>query len=72
MNIPPKHGVQAGQHQTTDQVPAVRFLFEHLALIAEIANRIAVMYACRIVKQFLRTAILGDRQHPCSFAVPHG
>jgi ABC-type dipeptide/oligopeptide/nickel transport system ATPase component len=71
MEIPPNYGVQASRFQPTDQVAALRLLYDHLALIAEIANRMAVMYACRIVEKFLRTATLGDRQHPLSFAVPH-
>ncbi len=48
---------------------AVLFITHNLAVVAEIADRIAVMYAGRIVEQGSRTDIFDDPQHPYTLAL---
>ena len=48
---------------------AVLFVTHNLAVVSEIADRIAVMYAGRIVEQGPRTAIFDDPQHPYTLAL---
>lgn len=71
MEIPTNHDSLAGRDHVTHRVVAVRLVTDHLAVIAEIANRMSVMYAGRIVEQCPKTAILGDREHPQPLVVPH-
>ncbi len=71
MEIPTNHDSLAGRDHVTHRVAAVRLVTDHLAVIAEIANRMAVMNAGRIVEQCPQTAILEDRQHLHPVVVPH-
>ncbi len=48
---------------------AVLFVTHNLAVVAEIADRIAVMYAGQIVEEGSRDAIFGDPQHPYTLAL---
>ncbi len=48
---------------------AVIFITHNLAIVAEIADRIAVIYAGRIVEEGGRDAIFGDPQHPYTLAL---
>jgi peptide/nickel transport system ATP-binding protein len=48
---------------------AVLFVTHNLAVVSEIADRIAVMYAGRIVEQGPRAAIFDDPQHPYTLAL---
>jgi peptide/nickel transport system ATP-binding protein len=48
---------------------AVLFVTHNLAVVSEIADRIAVMYAGRIVEQGVRAAIFDDPQGPYTLAV---
>jgi oligopeptide/dipeptide ABC transporter ATP-binding protein len=48
---------------------AVLFITHNLAVVAEIADEIAVMYAGRIVERGSRAAIFDDPQHPYTLAL---
>jgi peptide/nickel transport system ATP-binding protein len=48
---------------------AVLFITHNLAVVAEIADEIAVMYAGRIVERASRTDLFGDPQHPYTLAL---
>ena len=48
---------------------AVLFITHNLAVVAEIADEIAVMYAGRIVERTSRTALFGDPMHPYTLAL---
>lgn len=48
---------------------AVLFITHNLAVVAEIADEIAVMYAGRIVEHGRREDIFGDPQHPYTLAL---
>jgi peptide/nickel transport system ATP-binding protein len=48
---------------------AVLFITHNLAVVAEIADEIAVMYAGRIVERASRTALFGDPMHPYTLAL---
>jgi peptide/nickel transport system ATP-binding protein len=48
---------------------AVLFITHNLAVVAEIADQIAVMYAGRIVERASRTALFGDPMHPYTLAL---
>ncbi len=48
---------------------AVLFITHNLAVVAEIADEIAVMYAGRIVERGRRTDIFADPQHPYTLAL---
>jgi peptide/nickel transport system ATP-binding protein len=48
---------------------AVLFITHNLAVVAEIADEIAVMYAGRIVERTSRTDLFGDPMHPYTLAL---
>jgi peptide/nickel transport system ATP-binding protein len=48
---------------------AVLFITHNLAVVAEIADEIAVMYAGRIVERASRAALFGDPMHPYTLAL---
>ncbi|RZL87835.1 MAG: ABC transporter ATP-binding protein [Variovorax sp.] len=48
---------------------AVLFITHNLAVVAEIADEIAVMYAGRIVERAPRAALFGDPMHPYTLAL---
>ena len=48
---------------------AVLFITHNLAVVAEIADEIAVMYAGRIVERASREALFGDPMHPYTLAL---
>jgi peptide/nickel transport system ATP-binding protein len=48
---------------------AVLFITHNLAVVAEIADEIAVMYAGRIVERASRADLFGDPQHPYTLAL---
>ncbi|MBC7704588.1 MAG: ABC transporter ATP-binding protein [Rhodoferax sp.] len=48
---------------------AVLFITHNLAVVAEIADEIAVMYAGRIVERASRKALFGDPMHPYTLAL---
>jgi peptide/nickel transport system ATP-binding protein len=48
---------------------AVLFITHNLAVVAEIADEIAVMYAGRIVEQASRIDLFGDPMHPYTLAL---
>jgi peptide/nickel transport system ATP-binding protein len=48
---------------------AVLFITHNLAVVAEIADEIAVMYAGRIVERTSRVALFGDPSHPYTLAL---
>ncbi len=53
----------------TDLGTAVLFITHNLAIVSEIADRIAVIYAGRIVEQGSRDEIFGNPQHPYTLAL---
>jgi peptide/nickel transport system ATP-binding protein len=48
---------------------AVLFITHNLAVVAEIADEVAVMYAGRIVERAPRAALFGDPMHPYTLAL---
>ena len=48
---------------------AVLFITHNLAVVAEIADEVAVMYAGRIVERASRAALFGDPMHPYTLAL---
>jgi oligopeptide/dipeptide ABC transporter ATP-binding protein len=48
---------------------AVLFITHNLAVVAEIADEIAVMYAGRVVERASRTDLFGDPMHPYTLAL---
>jgi peptide/nickel transport system ATP-binding protein len=53
----------------TELGTAVLFITHNLAVVAEIADQIAVMYAGRIVERASRTSLFGDPMHPYTLAL---
>jgi ABC-type dipeptide/oligopeptide/nickel transport system ATPase component len=71
MGIPVDRDMTVDKQPSTHLFAVLRPKTDHLAVIAEIADRSQVMYTGRIVEQCARTAILEDPQDRGTCGVAH-